>query len=991
MMGLGGGFMHPRVGLATPYLSEEYMRLTKACVDEARRLGLEAWLYDEDRWPSGAAGGLVTKDPKFRDRKLRMDVLDPAAFRPKGDELAVFLAEINGGHATRVERVEPAGAACVADGRRVLAFTVLLDEPSAWFNGGAYLDTKSPEAVARFIEVTHERYAREIGSEFGRTVPGIFTDEPNHGKLTFGDFRQPWYKDRANQGGIAPWTDLLAQVFRDRYGYDLVEKLPELFYVVDGRKFARVRRDFHDCVTHLFVTSFARQIGQWCDRRGLLFTGHVLEEGTLRSQTHVIGAAMRFYEHMQAPGIDVLRGQGLTRPGGGDCEFSTAKQCASVQHQFGRTWMLSELYGCTGWHFTLAEHKAVGDWQAALGVNLRCHHLSHFTMQGEAKRDYPGSIHFQSPWWREYKPVEDYFARVGAVLTQGEPVRDLAVIHPIESAWGVYTGGDTSALDELDKQFSELIGILLEEHFDFDFVDEAILAQHGAVEADRLRVAKARYRAVLVPPLLTLRASTLKFLQDFAAAGGLVVFAGATPERVDGEPKAIDRLGTKAAFSRPAIARALAGKLRRASITTPKGKEYAGALYMLRHDEATGRTILFVCHRLQDKSSGPLTIRLPARGQAQEWDAATGEMFLTDARSDGAEIVISTELTGYGSRLFVVDPTPDATLKPRPSWRIVSETKLPGGAWTVLRDEPNAFPLDWPEFSINGGAWQPAQEILRIDRAVRDAAGLPHRGGNMRQPWAQEKKADEKKTPVALRYRFGVEALPSGPCHLVIEEPDRYRIALNGHQLAADTDEGWWIDTSFLRVRLAPAMLRLGENELVLETGYDSTSGLEAVYVTGEFGVRLDNRVPVITPLPAKLRLGDWRGQGFPFYTGAMTYVTEVEMPASNGQRVVLQLPGWHGTLAKVRVNGAPAGSVYWPPHEVDVTRALRAGKNRVEVEIFSSRRNLLGPLHLKEQYPGWTGPWQFTATGDEWTDDYVGLPYGMMKPPVIVWQIRAD
>ncbi|NQT91763.1 MAG: hypothetical protein HQ559_03305, partial [Lentisphaerae bacterium] len=62
-MGLGGFFMHSRVGLATPYLSDEWFECVRACVDEAKGLGMEAWLYDEDRWPSGAAGGLVTQNP----------------------------------------------------------------------------------------------------------------------------------------------------------------------------------------------------------------------------------------------------------------------------------------------------------------------------------------------------------------------------------------------------------------------------------------------------------------------------------------------------------------------------------------------------------------------------------------------------------------------------------------------------------------------------------------------------------------------------------------------------------------------------------------------------------------------------------------------------------------------------------------------------------------------------------------------------------------
>ena len=67
-MGLGGFHMHTRTGLATEYLGDEYMDMISFCVDKAKADNMLAWLYDEDRWPSGAAGGLVTKDKKYRAR-----------------------------------------------------------------------------------------------------------------------------------------------------------------------------------------------------------------------------------------------------------------------------------------------------------------------------------------------------------------------------------------------------------------------------------------------------------------------------------------------------------------------------------------------------------------------------------------------------------------------------------------------------------------------------------------------------------------------------------------------------------------------------------------------------------------------------------------------------------------------------------------------------------------------------------------------------------
>ena len=69
-MGYGGFHMHSRSGLATKYLGEEFMDCIKFCRDKAEKEGMLAWIYDEDRWPSGFAGGYVTLTKKYRQKKL---------------------------------------------------------------------------------------------------------------------------------------------------------------------------------------------------------------------------------------------------------------------------------------------------------------------------------------------------------------------------------------------------------------------------------------------------------------------------------------------------------------------------------------------------------------------------------------------------------------------------------------------------------------------------------------------------------------------------------------------------------------------------------------------------------------------------------------------------------------------------------------------------------------------------------------------------------
>jgi len=313
-MGLGGFFMHSRVGLDTEYLGEEWFECVRACIDQAQELGMEAWLYDEDRWPSGAAGGLVTSNPDYRQRHLVLDRHDaPSDFEWTPETLAAFTADIEGSAARDVRQLEPGERAKVQNGKTLLAFRVEINALTPWHNGQTYLDTMNEDAVKEFIRVTHEEYSKKIGDDFGDIVPGIFTDEPNYGRVT---------------EGRVPWTGRLPDVFRRRYGYDLLPHLVELMFDVDDKEVSRPRYHYYDCITQMFVDAFARQIGDWCELNNIQHTGHVLAEETLTSQTGVVGSAMRFYEYMQAPGIDILTEHRR--------ELNTAKQCSSVANQFGR-------------------------------------------------------------------------------------------------------------------------------------------------------------------------------------------------------------------------------------------------------------------------------------------------------------------------------------------------------------------------------------------------------------------------------------------------------------------------------------------------------------------------------------------------------------------------------------------------------------------------------------------------------------------------------
>lgn len=182
--------MHVRTGMATPYLSDEFMELIQACVEKCRKEHMLAWLYDEDRWPSGAAGGMVTKEQRYRARHLLFTA------NPYGEQQTGKASHEMSGNPTRSDsgrllacyditldsngclqravRIDPQAE---AQGRKWYAY-VETDLPNPWYNNQTYVNTLDPEAIRRFLEMTHERYLQAVGKDFGGLVPALFTDEP---------------------------------------------------------------------------------------------------------------------------------------------------------------------------------------------------------------------------------------------------------------------------------------------------------------------------------------------------------------------------------------------------------------------------------------------------------------------------------------------------------------------------------------------------------------------------------------------------------------------------------------------------------------------------------------------------------------------------------------------------------------------------------------------------------------------------------------------
>ncbi len=974
-MGMGGVFMHSRTGLATEYLGEDWFNLVNTCADEAEKLGMEAWLYDEDRWPSGSAGGLATREDRYRMKYLRLKIWSEdtdwsSLLWPETEHfVAAFSARINGLNLEGYDPVNYGDCPKIFDSLLVFSWEHMA--PHSFYNGGSYLDTLSREATEHFLDLTHDRYAEKCGDRIGKSIHGIFTDEPHHGFVMCDHHGQPGPSDTS---WLTPWTSQLPADYQKSFGSDLIEKLPELYLRKNGERISRVKWEYMELIQQMFLDNWAKPMQDRCHRLGMTLTGHVLHEDSLGAQAVPCGSMMRYYEYLDRPGIDVL---GLNNE-----NFWVVKQLTSVGRQMGKPWLLSELYGCTGWQMGFDGHKRIGDWQALFGINIRCHHLSWYSMAGESKRDYPASIFFQSSWYREYAQVETYFSRLNVLLQSGTPCCDVLVINPSESVWAQIYPGWATWLNEIDPDvkklqeiYAKLFTWLTEAQIDFDYGDEDHLARFGAVKESELRLGSMTYRTVIVCGMETIRASTLKLINQFQDAGGHVIFIGGAPRYLNARKSPAPSQLAEACLTVTPERESVVSAIREGGgVTSDFETDSEGLLCQIRREDDHFTVVMI--NPKSDTSFSKVHCRLKTLGTVVEMDCLEGKI----------HSVISDEVDGWstwetafrplqervflvGSKLPACDPCPSP---------IPSEKQILPGPFSYELDEPNICVLDYAAWRVADGEWHDPSEILQIEEALSEQYQIPMRSGQMVQPWVTSSAPESPATRLELRFSFHVQVLPEAPVEIMMESPTHFSIQVNGRPISTPAQTEWFIDPCFRRVPLPSDVLKLGINEVILTCNFRSGDDLESIYLLGGFGVSLQDRHATLTKLPHQLAASDITLQGLPFYSGKLRYF----LPAGDHGHVVL--PGIGAACVTFRSSdGSYVRQVPWAPFHADLADAGDP-EGMLVAELSLTRRNTFGPLHLVPREQDWIGPETFRTKGEAWSNDYQLFPAGLLAEPAI-------
>lgn len=482
--GFGGYFMHARGGLITEYLGKEWFECVETCVDVGESLDMDSWIYDENGWPSGFAGGKLLEDERNCDKYLdytigEYDSSAMVSYLVEKDEIVKVIKPNKGKYLNIYQKTSNSTA-----------------------------DILNPEVVDKFIALTHEQYKEKLGEKFKKNVVGFFTDEPQYYR---------WGQ---------PFTDMIVKYFREVYNEDVFDRLGLLFVEKNGYRDFRYK--YWKGMQALMLENYSKKVYEWCTDNGVLLTGHYIEERNLAYQMLCCGGLMPFYEYEHIPGIDHL-GIDISTP-------LAPKQVSSVARQLGKKRVLTETFACCGWGVTAKQTKRIAEWQYVNGINLMCQHLLPYSERGQRKRDYPAHYSWANPWVKEkYKPFNDYFARLGSLLGESEEVVSVALFCPIRSMYFDYKRLEFNENLPPDVSYRETVKMLSKMNIPYHIIDETVMRKHASIQGNKLKVGCCEYEFVVFPTTNTMDDYTAKLLEDYYSNGGKMLFYGEFPEYLEGD------------------------------------------------------------------------------------------------------------------------------------------------------------------------------------------------------------------------------------------------------------------------------------------------------------------------------------------------------------------------------------------------------------------------------------------------------------------------
>ena len=489
------------------YLDEDFIKVYRAYLDEAKKLDMQLILYDDYHFPTGQVAGQFFKQfPEYmasRLDKVERDWQGKGTLKvkvPEGTYLGAALWDRSNNSVEDVSDSYKEGviSAKVGEGDwKLMAF---------YLNRQAALETRNPgimnfiekAAVSKFLTISYDKFYEGFGEYFGNVIPMTFYDEPS----------MHWMDGRI-------WSSTLNEKYLKKYGESPIKYYPSLWYDI-GPKTSAARNALLGTRAEMYEENFVKQLADWCDAHGILLSGHMDQEER-PNPSMANGDLMKVFKHQHILGTDDVFYWGRMNPG--------YKVVTSSAYNYDKPIVWAETYAAYQEIDLSIAYKAAMD-QYAMGINMQT--------------PFPRGL-IKTMTVEELNEFNDYIGRLSYLLQGGRHVSDVAVLYPIASAqaynvfgegWEYgYVGGEMPPELDYMEVGEDLFRRL---RIDFTYLHPEVLVENCLFEGDQMilnnEVNREAYQVLILPGGNTISATVAQKIVEFYRNGGKVIATSKIPE-----------------------------------------------------------------------------------------------------------------------------------------------------------------------------------------------------------------------------------------------------------------------------------------------------------------------------------------------------------------------------------------------------------------------------------------------------------------------------
>lgn len=577
------------------FCGEQWWHDMDIILEEAKKYGMKVWILDDSHFPTGFANGAMKEQPLELYRQsitcrqyagvggetitIPREALDNAEpFEPNMMEkmmthnsadgatkqfdddrmLGVYAIRQDGadGFVNPENRIDLSSAITeeglefvVPEGNWKIYVTQLTRNRGPHRD---YINMMDKASCKVQIEAVYEPHWEHYKEEFGKTIAGFFSDEPELGNGHL--------YDQNNELGCSPtmdypWSRELEMRLKEELGEDFAGQLVLLWEQdADTAETARVRYAYMDGVSRLVEEDFSWPIGEWCRAHGVEYIGHLIEDNNHASKTgSSLGHFFRGLAGQDMAGIDDIGGQVM--PGQEDVDLNMppfhSRNGSFYHYGLGKLGSsaaaieplkkgnsMCEIFGAYGWGEGVRLEKYLLDHFMVRGIN-------HFVPHAFSGKEYPDPdcpphfyAHGNNPQYRHFGALMAYGNRVLELINGGHHVAPVAILYHGESDWM----GAAMA--------SDIVGHQLYDHqIDYDYIPQDVFLDENVYDMEitegKLRVNTQEYKVLIVPELQFVTPHMKEAVKKMQEAHFPVYFINRLPEGVEGEVVPLDELVAK--------------------------------------------------------------------------------------------------------------------------------------------------------------------------------------------------------------------------------------------------------------------------------------------------------------------------------------------------------------------------------------------------------------------------------------------------------------